>query len=80
MRVYRITYHEYEYKCDISADAAPSTWAERARNDWVLTTPKVKRVIADNSLDAVDLLRTEFGNRRLEIASIEYVCKIDIKK
>jgi hypothetical protein len=78
MRVYKIEYREYEYQCGISADDVPSTWAERALNDWVLTTPKVKRVMASNSLDAVDLLRAEFLGRRIETASIEHVCKVDI--
>jgi hypothetical protein len=35
--------------------------------------------MADNSIDAVDLLRNDHRGR-IEVASIEYVCKIDIKK
>jgi hypothetical protein len=80
MRVYKISYREYEYKHGISEDDGPSTWAERARSDWVLTTPKVKGVMASNSLDAVDLLRTDQRRQRIEVESIEYVCKVDLKK
>ena len=35
--------------------------------------------MADNSLDAVDLLSTN-DRGRIEIACIEHVCKVDIKK
>jgi hypothetical protein len=68
MRVYRIEYHEYEYRCDMS------------HNDWALTPVRGKHVMADDSLKAVDMLRADLSNRRIEIACIEYVCKVDIKK
>jgi flavin-binding protein dodecin len=35
--------------------------------------------MADNSIDAVDLLRVN-DRGRIEIACIEHVCKVDIKK
>jgi hypothetical protein len=67
MRVYRIEYHQYEYNL-----------TERG-GDWHLTPVRVKYVMADNSLDAVDLLRSN-DRGRIEIACIEHVCKVDIKK
>jgi hypothetical protein len=70
MRVYKIEYHEYGWQFSGARDC----------NDWVLTPAIGKYVMADNSLDAVDLLRSSLSNRRIEIASIEHVCKVDIKK
>ena len=70
MRVYKIEYHEYVWQFSGAYD----------RSDWFLTPVIGKYVMAGNSLDAVDLLRAEFQSRRIEIASIEYVCKVDIKK
>jgi hypothetical protein len=35
--------------------------------------------MADNALEAADLLRAGFRGR-IEIASIEHVCKVDTKK
>jgi len=78
MRVYKIEYREYEYQCGISADTAPSTWGS-VRSDWLLTHPKQKHVMADNTIDAVDLLRADVRHR-IEVASMEHICKVDIKK
>ena len=38
-----------------------------------------KHAMADNSLEAVDLLCAGFRGR-IEVASIEHICKVDIKK
>ena len=51
MRVYRITYHEYEY--NLTANGG----------DWHLTNTMHKHVMADNTLDAVDLLRSNLRSR-----------------
>ena len=68
MRVYKIEYREYEYQFG------------HFGSDWALTLIlRVKHVMADNSIDAVDLLRSNHGGR-IEIACIEHVCKVDIKK
>ena len=67
MRVYKIEYREYEYNLTATG------------GDWHLTYPKEKHVMADNSVDAVDLLRRDHRGR-IEVASIEHVCKVDIKK
>jgi hypothetical protein len=69
MRVYKIEYYEYEWQFSGACN----------RNDWVLTPIRVKYVMPDNSIEAVDLLRSDL-KRRIEIASIEHVCKVDIKK
>jgi hypothetical protein len=66
MRVYKIEYLEYEYRL-----------SDRC-GDYFLAHIKEKHVMADNPLEAVDLLRS--GLRRIEIASIEHICKVDIKK
>ena len=72
MHVYRIEYHEYEYKPGVFGGSD-------SRSDWFLTPVTVKYVMADNTIDAVDLLRCHHRGR-IEIASIEHICKVDIKK
>jgi hypothetical protein len=67
MRVYKISYHEYEYQLGLSG------------GDWHLTFVREKHVMAGNSIEAVDQLRADCRSR-IEVASIDYVCKIDIKK
>ena len=49
------------------------------RSDYFLAPVKKSHVMADNSLDAVDLLRADHRGR-IEIASIEHVCKVDIRR
>jgi hypothetical protein len=44
------------------------------RSDWSLLPCELKYVMADNSLAAVDLLRSSRPGR-IEIASIEHACK-----
>jgi hypothetical protein len=70
MRVYKIEYREYEYRLSVSP---------YGRCDWALTNTSEKYVMADHALDGVDLLRSNVRHR-IEIASIEYFCKVDIKK
>jgi len=70
MRVYKIEYREYEYHLG-------GTYG--GRSDYVRTPPRDRHVMADNALDAVDLLRSSIRSR-IEVAFIEHVCKVDIKK
>jgi len=67
MQVYRIEYCEYEHQFGLS----------HGRSDYFLTTPKVRHVMPDNSVNAVSLLRADV-RRQIEIASIEHICKIEI--
>ena len=70
MRVYRIEFREYNYQ-----------FTPNGGSDWNLSlTVRVKFVMADNSLDAVDLLRNDLRHQRIEIACVENVCKVDLKK
>jgi hypothetical protein len=68
MHVYRVQYRQYEHQ-----------WIPSGRSDWSLLPCELKYGMADNSLAAVELLRFSRPGR-IEIASIEYVCKVDIKK
>jgi hypothetical protein len=70
MHVYKIEYREYEYQAVVFG---------YYRSDYVLTHTITKHVTADNTLDAVDLLRSSVRSR-IEVASIQQVCKVDIKK
>jgi hypothetical protein len=70
MRVYKIEYRTYEYQCGLGFTA---------RSDYFLSPPSVTHVMANEAMEATDLLRIDV-RRRIEIASIEYVCKVDIKK
>ena len=67
MRVYKIEYRGYEYRLGISS------------GDHSLTSTKEKHVMAGNAMEAVDLLRADVRHR-IEVASIEHVCNVDIKK
>ena len=70
MHVYKIEYRQYEYLIGAFA----------GRSDYELTPNREKHVMADNALDSVDLLRSDFRGHRIEIVSIEHVCEVDIKK
>jgi hypothetical protein len=69
--VYRIAYREYEYQCGVFGSSD-------CRSDYVLTHTIQKHVMADNALDAVELLRS--GLRSRIEASIEHIWKVDTKK
>jgi hypothetical protein len=72
MRVYKIEYREYEYQAGVFGYGD-------YRSGYVLTHTIARHVMADNTLDAVDLLRSSVRSR-IEVGSIEQVCKVDIKK
>jgi hypothetical protein len=73
MRVYKIEYREYEYRPGVYGGGM-------CYSDYFLTNTNEKHVIADNSLNAVDLLRDSLRSK-IEVVSIEHVCKVDhIKK
>jgi hypothetical protein len=48
------------------------------RSDYFLTHTTQKHVMADDALEAVGLLRSSLRSR-IEVASIERICKVDIK-
>ena len=73
MHVYKIEYREYEYR--------PGVFGSNVcHSDYFLTGTIHRHVMADSAIDAVDLLRANFMGRRIEVASIEHICKVDIKK
>ena len=69
MHVYKAEYREYEYQFSVA----------HGYSDYFLTPIRERHFMADNSLGAVDVLR--LGGGRIEVASIERICKVDnIKK
>jgi hypothetical protein len=72
MRVYKIEYREYEYRPGVFGDID-------SRSGYCLTHSTQNHVMADCALEAVDLLRAGFRGR-IEVASIEHICKVDTKK